>query len=103
MSLVLGFSRNTALPPLKVTYGAWNFIEKNADRLHRDLVGLLSESSNPLAAKLFQEEAEAPEDPRKTRRHPSISAQFKKQARWLWRFAYFFFPWALHMTLETST
>ena len=62
-----------------MTYGADNFIEKNADRLHRDLVKLLAESSNPLAAELFREDASPAEPHNKARRHPSLSAQFKKQ------------------------
>lgn len=61
-----------------MTYKAQQFIEKNADRLHRDLVSLMSKSSNPLAAELF---ADAPTDTEKTRRPPSLSAQFKKQVR----------------------
>ncbi|CAM9168994.1 unnamed protein product, partial [Laminaria digitata] len=60
-----------------VTYAAENFIEKNADRLHRDLTSLLANSSNPLAAELFKEAPAGPHN--KARRHPSLSAQFKKQ------------------------
>lgn len=63
----------------QVTYGADNFIEKNADRLHRDLVKLLAESSNPLAAELFRKDATPAQAHNKARRHPSLSAQFKKQ------------------------
>ncbi|CAM9504516.1 unnamed protein product [Pylaiella littoralis] len=64
-----------------VTYGTEKFIEKNADRLHRDLVKLLSQSTNPLAAELFQEpKSSAAKQPQnKARRHLSLSAQFKKQ------------------------
>ncbi|CAM9554706.1 unnamed protein product, partial [Sphacelaria rigidula] len=59
-----------------VTYEAEHFIEKNADRLHRDLVSLLAHSSNPLARELFKTAAA---DELKTRRHPSLSVQFKRQ------------------------
>ncbi|CAN0251246.1 unnamed protein product, partial [Discosporangium mesarthrocarpum] len=37
-----------------VAYVADGFIEKNADRLHRDLADLLAKSKNPLASTLFQ-------------------------------------------------
>lgn len=62
-----------------MTYAAEKFIEKNADRLHRDLTTLLANSSNPLAAELFTEPPAGPHN--KARRHPSLSAQFKKQVR----------------------
>lgn len=60
----------------QVTYKAEFFIDKNADRLHRDLVSLLANSTNPLAQALF---SETPTEEEMARRHPSLSAQFKKQ------------------------
>ncbi|CAN0179356.1 unnamed protein product, partial [Hapterophycus canaliculatus] len=65
-----------------VTYEADKFIEKNADSLHRDILKILSESTNTLAAELFREGSADPAEPRQmARRHPSLSAQFKKQVR----------------------
>ncbi|CAM9656497.1 unnamed protein product [Ectocarpus sp. 12 AP-2014] len=62
-----------------VTYAADRFIEKNADRLHGDVRSLLAKSTNPLAAELFSEGARSAGPHNKARRHPSLSAQFKKQ------------------------
>ncbi|CAM9723719.1 unnamed protein product [Ectocarpus sp. 6 AP-2014] len=62
-----------------VTYAADRFIEKNADRLHGDVKRLLAKSTNPLAAELFREGAKSAGPHNKARRHPSLSAQFKKQ------------------------
>ncbi|CAN0549671.1 unnamed protein product, partial [Ectocarpus sp. 12 AP-2014] len=62
-----------------VTYAADRFIEKNADRLHGDVKSLLAKSTNPLAAELFREGARSAGPHNKARRHPSLSAQFKKQ------------------------
>lgn len=63
-------------PASQVTYATEGFVEKNADRLHRDLVSLLAESTNALAVALFKD---APSRERNTRRHPSVSRQFKSQ------------------------
>lgn len=66
--------------PVQVTYDAEKFIEKNADSLHRDIVKILSESKNSLAAELFRQGSADPAESRRLgRRNPSLSAQFKKQ------------------------
>lgn len=62
-----------------MTYAAERFIEKNADRLHGDVKNLLAKSTNPLAAELFREGTRSSGPHNKARRHPSLSAQFKKQ------------------------
>jgi len=61
-----------------VFYNVTNFLEKNKDQLHADIVGLLRESSSPYIKKMFPPE-EPSRGPTKGAKLKTLGGQFKTQ------------------------